>query len=118
MKPDPSTAVQVGLLTSMGSLYLLTLGAWASRPGLFPSGGIEFAVLGALLFRLLIFLSLPAVRKLRVPNLIILFGSDVWIIIIASGLFALTRDLSFVEFTRQFSAAWLGAAPLVYPALA
>lgn len=118
MKPGLSTAVQVGLLTSLGSLYVLTLGEWVSRPGLYPTGGIEIAVLGILLVRLLAFFSITAVRELRMPNLIILFGSDVWIIILASGLFAATRDPSFAEFSRQFTSAWLGAAPVVYPAIA
>ena len=118
MKPSTPTAVQVGLIISIGSLYVLTLDEWVSRPGLYPADTVETAVLGALLIRLLVFLSHPAVRRLRVPNLIILFGSDVGIIIIASGIFAATHDATFGEFSRQFSSAWVGAAPLVYPALA
>jgi hypothetical protein len=114
----PSTAVQVGLAAALVPLYVLTLGEWASRPGLFPIGAIEIVVLGMLLFRLLIFLIFPAARRMRMPNLIILFGSDVWVVLLASGLFAATGNLIFAEFSRQFSSAWVGAAPIVYPLLA
>jgi hypothetical protein len=118
MRSEVDTLVQLGLTTSLGSLYLFALGEWVLRPGLYPSNFLELVVIGLIVLRLLLFLGLPAARRMKIQMVVILFGSDVYAIILTFGLYAVSRDPGLADFGRLFASAWIGSAPLVFPPLA
>ncbi|MDA4121260.1 MAG: hypothetical protein OK404_02495 [Thaumarchaeota archaeon] len=118
MRFEVQTLVQLGLVTSLGSLYLLSLGEWISRPGLYPSNSLELVVLGLIVLRLLLFLGIPVARRMKIQMVVILFGSDVYAVLLIFGLYVVTGDTGLAGFGRLFASAWIGSAPLVFPPLA
>ena len=110
--------VRSGIGLSLGALYALTVAEWITISGLHPSTTLELVVLGLLVLRLGLYFSIQALRRMRYPLVIILFGSDVYVVLAAVIAFDLTGAQAYANFGRLYVSGWLGSSPIVYPALA
>ena len=99
----------------MASVYLASLVLWLQSPGLYPQTWLEFLVLSTFVARSVALFGVGRLRRMPAANAVVLFGVDVFVVIIAAASLEITGYQSFASFGKEYTFAWFGSALLTYP---
>ena len=115
MRLTAALATRLGASASLASLYLALLALWLESPGLYPQSWLEYLVLSSFVVRCLALFGIGRLRRMPAANAVVLFGIDVFVVILAAASLEITGYQSFASFGKDYTFAWFGSALLTYP---